>query len=334
MRALIAAVLVLFAGCSGSREAERASLEPPAAETEAVAAPALPEPPSPAPAEAPPPAPAPATPGPLGCEAAGRWPTGQAPIVRLRQELQRLSQQQWETARRTAAQALCTLAVGLEGVPAPRASSSLTNEVRRQSRLLADQEQAPFTQSDRVRTGLEAAVAALEELAASHDVAAAGPWLRSARASLALVDGDDLFELQRPAIQDAFRTVSAAFAFVTGARASPADEPGSPQVIASPTVTRSGTLTAIEERLNARGQAFIYLRVHTREGPVLVEVAPAWFVERTPIPARPGDPVEFSGLAATGGATTSMVAFWVKGPRGGQLQVRDLQGRKLWGGAR
>lgn len=138
----------------------------------------------------------------------------------LREDLLRLSGEHWEAARTTAAQALCTLALGIESV-APR---STTKTLREQARLLRDPEQMPFTQSDRVRDGLEAAVTALEDLAAEKGLEAADSWLRSARSAVAQVDRDDLFELQRAAIQDAFRTVSAAFAIVIG---------GSPQPVPS-----------------------------------------------------------------------------------------------------
>ncbi|MDP3152589.1 MAG: hypothetical protein Q8N23_07970 [Archangium sp.] len=243
----------------------------------------------------------------------------------LREDLLRLSGEHWEAARMTASQALCTLALGIEGASAPR---STTKTLREQARLLSDPEQVPFTQSDRVRDGLEAAVTALENLAAARKLKTVGSWLSSARSAVAQVDRDDLFELQRAAIQDAFRTVSVAFVMVTGG--SPPAAPSAPEEIAPPTVRLSGTLIRIEQRPRASGAQVTYAWVQTGESEVLVELAPAPFLQRNPLPARPGDEVQISGITTAQGAVISMVAFSVEGPRGPPLQLRDERGLGRW----
>lgn len=204
MRRVFPAVVLGFAlGCASEGPARRAPeprVSPPAPPQ---APPSREPPPDPvAPREAP-------EPGAYRCEVV----RGDA-SARLREDLRQLSRAHWDEARRKAAEALCTIAVGLEAVSSPQPP---TEAVRREAAKLADVERLPFTHSARVRAGLEAALEALDELAAAHRLEEARPWLTSARRSVVLVDPEGLFELQRAAIQEAFRTVSAAFTIVTQA---------------------------------------------------------------------------------------------------------------------
>lgn len=103
----------------------------------------------------------------------------------------------------------------------------------------------------------------------------------------------------------------------------------------STVVTVAGTIAAIDRMSPKRTSkpANVRLTLQTPQGPVMVLLGPADYVEQQPVRLAVGDPVEVTGSQASKGRKARIIAAQVR--KGNEvLQLRDPSGRPLWRGVR
>ena len=168
--------------------------------------------------EAPQPTPAAqATPARPAAAAAAPTPPSTAVLDQLRETVHALSTQQWQDARKTGARALHKLADAIAAAGGPR----LAARVKKLHQLADDVANAgALDYSEKTRAALAGAVDAIEALGAGGGAPGLEGWVASARKAVQDISSRTPFELQRAAIQDAFRAVVDAYGVTSGAACS------------------------------------------------------------------------------------------------------------------
>lgn len=135
-------------------------------------------------------------------------------LASLHETVHALSTEQWQDARKTGARALHELAgaIGKSG-GAPLAARA------KKLRQLADDvgRAGALDFAEKTRVALASAVDAIEALGAGGRAAGLEGWTASARKAVQDISTRTPFELQRAAIQDAFRAVVDAYGVTSGA---------------------------------------------------------------------------------------------------------------------
>jgi hypothetical protein len=139
-------------------------------------------------------------------------PPAQDVLDRLRETVHALSTEQWQDARKTGAAALHDLAKAIGAAGGPR----MNDRVKKLHQLAdAVSNAGALDYSEKTRAALEAAVEAIEILGGGRAEGLQG-WTASAKKAVQDISSRTPFELQRAAIQDAFRAVVDAYGVTSG----------------------------------------------------------------------------------------------------------------------
>lgn len=132
-------------------------------------------------------------------------------LERARNAILELARSRWTNGREAASRALGALADVVASARPGDALQAQITELRFQAKRLVRSEAATYEEAAGVKRALSAAVDALERLG-NADTPTSSDWTRAARRAVDSIEERSTINLQRAAVQDAFRSTIDAFA--------------------------------------------------------------------------------------------------------------------------